>query len=410
MKKTVHYIGLDVHKESIAVAIAVNKGELRRYGVIGGKLADIDKLVKKLQGDGVELRFCYEAGPCGYVIYRHLAKRGLSCAVVAPSLIPRKASDRVKTDRRDALSLARLYRAGELTPIHVPDLADEAVRDVVRLRLCAIKDQRRARQRLKMFLLRLGFVYPGKSSWTEAHRRYLAKLKMPTPAQQIVFEEYQQAVATEAQRVERLTKVLLEQLDGWRWKSVAQALMCLRGIQALNAMTLLAELGDLSRFANPRQLMAYLGLVPSEDTSGPRRWQGSITKSGNEAARRALVEAAHQYRLPARLSPTLLKRQDKQSQSVRAIAWKAQLRLCSRYRKLLGKGKKPQVVVTSLARELGGFVWAIACTAMGKPPPSKTAPPPAPKPSTTKTYRLDPTRQYQPRSANKKRPTPTSLG
>jgi transposase len=375
MNKIIHYIGLDVHKDSISVAIAVAGGDVRHYGKIGGKLADIDKLIKQFQKADVhtELRFCYEAGPTGYGLHRHLTKRKFACIVVAPSLTPRKASDRVKNDRRDAQTLARLYRAGELTSIHIPDPEDEAIRDLVRARFAAVKDQRVARQRLKGLLLRLDFRYTGTSSWTPAHLNYLADLKMPSPAQQLVFEEDKQIITLASERLQRFTTALPLHLADWKWKPVVQALMCLRGVDVIHAMTLIAELGDLSRFDNPTQLMGFLGLTPSEDSTGQRRRQGSITKAGNEAARRALVEAAHQYRQPARLSPTLQQRQHGQPQAVRAIAWKAQLRLCTRFRTLQSHRKISQVIVTAVARELSGFVWAIACAAMGKAPKPQAA-------------------------------------
>jgi transposase len=361
MSKRVHYIGLDVHKETIAVAIApADNTEVRNYGIIGGTLDALDKVIKKLEQPGIELRLVYEAGPCGYVIYRHLKNKGIHCQVIAPSLVPKKASDRVKTDRRDAQQLARLYRAGELTAIYVPDEEDEAVRDLVRARNAAVIDQRKARQRLKGFLLRLGFRYTGKSSWNDAHQRYLARLTMPRPQQQIVFEEYIEAITVETRKLERLTRSMENALTGWRWEPVVRALMSLRGVQVIVAMTLVAEAGDMSRFKDPRQLMAYFGLVPSEHTTSDKRWQGGITKCGNGACRRVLIEAAWQYRLSPRISPPLRKRQEKQSKAVRDISWKAQQRLHQRYKTLSGYRKKTAVVVTALARELTGFVWAIS--------------------------------------------------
>src|SRR6185436_6722784 len=274
MNKKVHYLGLDVHKETIAVAIAPGGDtEVRSYGIIGGTLDALDKLIKKLQRPDVELRLVYEAGPCGYVIYRHLKNKGLHCEVVAPSLIPRKASDRVKTDRRDAEQLARLYRAGELTAIHVPDQEDEALRDLIRARTTAMDDQRRARLRLKGFLLRLGFRYTGKSSWNDAHKRYLSGLLMPQPPQQIVFQEYIHAIDAATERLQRLTQSMEDCLIGWKWEPVVRALMCLRGVQVLTAMTLVAEAGDMTRFTNPRQLMNYFGLTSSEHSSGGKRVQ-----------------------------------------------------------------------------------------------------------------------------------------
>src|SRR5262245_6737705 len=228
----------------------------------------MDKLINKLQKPDQELRFCYEAGPFGFVLCRHLRRRGYLCEVVAPSLIPKRAGDRIKTDSRDAEQLARLFRAGELTPVRVPDESDEAVRDLLRGRLSAVFDQRRARQRLKGFLLRLGFRYPGKTSWNPSHMNYLSRLKMLQPAQQIVLEEYIGAIQSATERLERLSTQVHGQLSDWKWAPLVQALMCLRGINVINAMTLVAEIGDIDRFDNPRQLMAFLGLVPSEYSTG----------------------------------------------------------------------------------------------------------------------------------------------
>lgn len=361
MNKTVHYIGLDVHKESIAVAIAPEGStEVRHYGIIGGTLDAIDKLIKKLSQPNVELRFVYEAGPCGYVIHRHLKSKGIHCDVVSPSLIPKKASDRVKTDRRDADQLARLYRAGELTAIHVPDQEDEAVRDLVRARYAAMCDQKQARNRLKGFLLRHGFRYTGKSSWTPAHKRYLSGLLMPQPAQQIVFQELIHAIDDASERLARLTQAMEDALPGWKWEPVVRALMSLRGVAVLTAMTLVAEAGDMSRFEDPRQLMHFFGLTPSEHSSGGKRVQGGITKCGNSHCRRVLSEAAWHYRLKPLVSEAMQKRQENQSKEVRLIAWKAQQRLHKRFRQLSAK-KKSVVAATAVARELTGFVWAIAC-------------------------------------------------
>jgi len=359
---TILHVGLDVHKETIAVALASGDGSVVHYGDIPGHLQAVHTLLKKLQKPGQELRFCYEAGPCGFVLCRHLRRKGLVCQVVAPSLIPQKAGDRIKTNARDAAQLARLFRAGELTAVRVPDETDEAIRDLIRGRLSAVFDQRRARQRLKGFLLRLGFRYPGKTSWTPAHMNYLSKLKMPHPAQQIVLEEYIGAIQSAGERLERLTTQVHGQLRDWKWEPVVRALMCLRGISVINAMTLVAEIGDIDRFNTPRQLMSFLGLVPSEHSSGNQRHQGAITKTGNGAARRALVEAAHQYRIPPRISPTIRQRQHGQPEAIRQIAWKAQQRLYARHRRLSARKKRAGVVVTALARELCGFVWAICRT------------------------------------------------
>jgi transposase len=358
--RNILHLGLDVHKESIAVAIGCGDGSVRRYGEIPGHLQAVDQLISRLQKSGQELRFCYEAGPFGFGLCRHLRQRGFRCDVVAPSLIPRKAGNRIKTDARDAEQLARLFRAGELTAIRVPDETDEAIRDLIRGRLSAVFDQRRARQRLKGFLLRLGFRYPGKTSWTPAHMNYLSKLKMPHPGQQIVLEEYIGAIQSASERLERLTTQVQGQLAGWKWEPVVRALMCLRGFNVINALTLVAEIGDIERFNSPRPLMSFLGLVPSEHSSGNQRQQGAITKAGNGAARRALVEAAHQYRIPPRISPTIRQRQHGQPEAIRQIAWKAQQRLHARHRRLSSRKKRAGVVVTALARELCGFVWAIA--------------------------------------------------
>jgi transposase len=372
MNKIVHYLGLDVHKETIAVAIAPqNTTEVRSYGVIGGTLEAVDKLVKKLSSPSVELRCVYEAGPCGFVIHRYLKNKGIQCDVISPSLIPKKASDRVKTDRRDAEQLARLYRAGELKAIYVPDQEDEAIRDLIRARTAAVCDQRQVRNRLKGFLLRQGFRYSGKTSWNDAHKRYLSGLLMPQPAQQIVFQECIHAIDDVSQRLERLTQAVENSLSGWKWEPVVRALMSLRGVQVLNAMTLVAEAGDMSRFTEPRQLMSFFGLTSSEHSSGGKRSQGGITKCGNTHCRRVLTEAAWHYRLKPQVSEAMQKRQEKQSKEVRLIAWKAQQRLHKRFRSLSVR-KKSVVVVTAIARELTGFVWAIACQI--KAPEKSTAP------------------------------------
>src|SRR5438552_3703601 len=387
MNKIVHYIGLDVHKDSIAVAIAPqNSTEVRRYGIIGGTLDAMDKLLKRLSQPNNELRLVYEAGPCGFVLCRHLRSKGIHCDLVCPSLIPKKASDRLKTDRRDADQLARLYRAGEHSPIHVPDQEDEAIRDLIRARTAAVGDQRQARNRLKGFLLRLGFRYTGKTSWNDAHKRYLSGLLMPRPAQQIVFQECIHAIDDASERVARLTQAAEDALAGWKWEPVVRALMSLRGLQALSAMTVIAEAGDLSRFGNPRSLMHFFGLTPSEHTSGDKRVLGGITKCGNAHCRRVLTESAWHYRLKPLVSEAMQKRQEHQNKEVRLIAWKAQQRLHKRFKQLAVR-KKSVVAVTAVARELVGFVWAIACQV--KPAQQ----PPAPEVIRTcrgKVYRLDP--------------------
>ena len=334
-------------------------GEVREYGRIVNRPAALERLARKLGHDGVKLRFCYEAGPCGYGIQRQLSALGHECVVVAPSLIPKRAGDRIKTDRRDAANLARLDRAGELTPVWVPDAGHEAMRDLVRARLDAVQALRRARQQLSGFLLRQGCHY-GRPAWTKLHRRWLAALKFEQPVHHVVLEDYIAAVEAAEVRCDRLTAQIEVMLPDWSLAPLVAALQTMRGIALVNAASLAAELGDLSRFANPRQLMAYLGLVPSEHSSGVSIKRGGLTKAGNGTARRLLIEAAWCYRFPARVSRELRLRQEAQPIPIREIAWKGQLRLCARYRKLGRTGKPATVVTAAIARELAGFVWAIA--------------------------------------------------
>jgi transposase len=351
---------MDVHKESTDVATAEEAGgDVRHYGAIGGELAAVSRLARKLESSGRPLVFVYEAGPCGFGIYRLLRGRGHECWVVSPGLTPRSNADRVKTDRRDCLKLARLARAGELTPIYVPDTRDEAMRDLVRAREDAVTMQRQARQRLAALLLRNDVRYNGKTAWTPAHRRWIAELKLPHGAQHIAFEEYVQAVDEAGQRIERLEAAIREELSGWRWAPVVQALQAFRGMRAIHAVRLVAELGDLTRFASARHLMGYLGLVPSENSTGNRRRQGAITKTGNSSARRALVEAAWAYRYGARVSVGIARRQSGLPKPVTDLAWRAQLRLCARYRHLSARGLHRNKIIVAVARELSGFVWAL---------------------------------------------------
>jgi transposase len=361
MGKSVLYVGLDVHKMSVDVALAEagTGAEVRYYGRIGGDLEALDKVTRKLKAQGAELRFAYEAGPCGYQVYRHLTAQGYSCLVAAPALIPRRPGDRVKNDRRDALALARLLRAGELTPVKVPDADDEAMRDLTRAREDAISVERRAKQRTAALLLRHGRRYPGKTTWGRGYWSWLLQQVMDHPAQQIVLQEYLDAVREAGARVERLTGQIRELLPGWRRAPWVAAYQALRGVSLIVAATVVAEVGDLSRFDNPKELMAYLGLVPSEHSSGASVRRGRITKTGNGHARRVLVEAAWAYRLRARVTRPLLQRQEGLPENVRQLAWKAQLRLCARYRRFLARGKSKQTIVTAIARELAAFIWAI---------------------------------------------------
>jgi transposase len=356
------FVGLDVHNDSIAVAHAQGQSADPPVfvGAIGPRQADLDKLVRRRQAKTLDLGFAYEAGPCGYGLHRYLTGRGFPCQVVAPSLIPTKPGDRVKTDRRDAIELARLLRSGDLTRVYVPTVDDEAIRDLCRARDAARLTLKNAKLRLKAFLLRLGLHYVGRADWTNAHRRYLAKVVCPTAAQQIVFQESVRAVDEQVDRLHRLEAELLERAPAWRLDPVVQALQALRGVQWLVAITVVAGLGDLTRFDSSRQLAAFVGLVPSEDSSGPRRRLGAITKTGHGRARRALVEGAWAYRYPAKVSEHLQRRIDRLPKPIQDIGWKAQVRLCKRFRRLVARGKHPNVAVTAIARELIAFMWAIA--------------------------------------------------
>jgi len=362
MKQYSTFIGMDVHKNSIEIAIAQRgrDGEVRHYGKIDGTLEALDKVVRKLVSKGGPLHFVYEAGPCGYEIYRHLTAKGYDCSVVAPSRIPKKSGDRIKNDHRDACMLARLDRAGELTPVYVPFAEDEAIRDLTRAREDAKIDEKRSKQRLLSYLLRSGLRYTGKKTWSKAHMRWLSDIKMSHPSQQIVLQEYIDTITERSLRVQRLTDQIRQMLPQWRMFPVVKALQALRGVALIVSATTIAEIGDLKRFENPTELMSYLGLVPSEHSTGEKIRRGSITKSGNGHVRRVLVEAAWAYRLPAKISRLLLKRQEGLSKEVCEISWKAQVRLCSRYRRLWAKGKPKQVIVTAIARELCAFMWAIA--------------------------------------------------
>jgi transposase len=362
VSKIVKYVGLDVHKDSITIAIANEgrNGNVRVYGKIHNDPDQINKVMRKLISQDSELYCVYEAGPCGYTIYRHLTSKGIDCVVVAPALIPRRTGDRVKNDRRDAIKLATLHRSGELTPVYVPDQTDEALRDLVRARKDIQIALRKVKQQINAFLLRQGISYPGKTKWSKAHLNWLISLKMPHPAQQIAITEYLDAMENHEARVKRLDKAIEASCQTWRLLQVVKALQALRGISLLSAVTLIAELGDLTRFDKPVQLMAYLGLVPSEHSSGETIKRGPITKTGNTHVRKTLIESAQAYRLPARKSTAIRKRQEGLPEEVLDIAWNAQLRLCHRYRRLIAKGKNHNLVITAIARELAGFIWAIA--------------------------------------------------
>ena len=353
------FVGLDAHAESTAIGFAQAGREAPRFiGTVGPKVAELKKALGKL-GEPAALLVVYEAGPCGYGVARELSSEGYRCEVVAPSRIPRRPGDRIKTDRRDALMLASLARAGELTRVMVPDERDEAIRDLCRTRADAVRARLKCRQQLKALLLRHGRRYSGKTSWTAAHQRYLTQVFFAHPAQNIAFEEYRQGVNELEARVKRLTETLAQQVEQWHMRPVVYALMTLRGLDLIAATVVIAELGDLRRFPHPRQLMSYLGLVPSEHTSGPKRRLGEITKTGNTHVRRVLVEAAWNYRFPARIGFLLQRRQESQSSTICQIAWRAQLRLSHRYRRLKARGLQHNKICVALARELAGFIWDI---------------------------------------------------
>lgn len=361
MQKTL-YVGLDVHKASISASTAEEdrNGPVNFIGAIANTPTALKRLAERLAKDGHRLEFCYEAGGCGYGIYRHLTELGHSCTVVATSMIPRKPGERIKTDRRDSQKLAILHRSGDLTRVWVPDERHEAIRDLTRARLDAAMQLMRARQQLLAFLLRHGRSYDtGRKHWTQRHRSWLAGQSFDQPAHQIVFQDYLEAVWAAQDRRDQLVGRVTAAMAGWPMGSLVEALRGLRGLDFISAVTLVAAIGDLGRFETPRQLMAYLGLVPSERSSGEHFWRGGITKTGNGEARRMLIEAAWSYRYPPRVAKEKAEIIVRLPKPVRDIAWKAQLRLCRRFRTLSAGGKRPTVVAAAIARELSGFVWAI---------------------------------------------------
>lgn len=358
MKQDTLYVGLDTDKRSIDVAVAeeMPSGEVRYWGRIANEPASVDRLVKQLQ-KGRRLVVCYEAGPCGYGLYRQLnGKRDVSCMVVAPGLIPRQSGERVKTNRRDALKLARLLRAQELTAVWVPDETHEAMRDLVRARENAVEDVRRCQQRISSFVLKQGLRYVGKP-WTQKHRRWLSALSFAVAAHRLMFGELLEALRHAEAVRDRLTDHIADQAGSWSLRWLVEALQELRGYKLINAATIVAEIGDPRRFANPRQLMGYVGMGVSEYSSGDQIVRGGITKTGNRRARKALIAAAWTYSRPGKALRAV---DTSQPAEVLAIAEKARHRLSRRYRVLRARGKHSTVAVTAVARESLGFIWAIA--------------------------------------------------
>jgi transposase len=376
MKKL--YIGIDAHKESNLVALAfAGRAEPELHGKVTTDIPRFVKALRKIMDKHAlskeEIALCYEAGPTGFVLARRLRELGFTCEVVAPSLIPTRASDRVKTDRRDARKLAGLFRAGELTYVHVPEVTDEVIRDVCRARTDAVETQTRTRQQLSSLLLRNGNQYTGLSTWGQPHMRYLRELVMPDPLQKIVLEEYLQRIDTSVEQVQRFERTMADILVNWERRPLVEALQGFRGFQLVASMVVISELGDLSRFRHPRQLMAYLGLVPSEASSGGKRHQGAITKSGNSHARWMLIEAAQHYRLPPKVSKEISARQVGLSREVKAISWRAQERLHRRYNRLILRGLHRNKVIVAVARELLGFIWEMARVVQAENRPRQAA-------------------------------------
>jgi len=362
-KHNILFIGLDTHKVATEVAYIEDQrgAEAIHLGRILSNKQSIKKLVRQMESKypHATLHFVYEAGPCGYWIYRYITSLNHCCYVIAPSLIPKKPRDKIKTDERDALKLAKLLKSEDLTPIYVPEPEDEAVRDLSRLRQTAMEDLKDAKYQLKAFLLRNNILCKTKDNWSLKHLRWLTELILPTPCQQIVLQEAIQTISERTNRLKRLDNEFEHNVKKWRYYPVVKAIQAMRGVKLLVVTGVIAELGDLTRFNHPRKLMSYLGLVPSEHSSGSKRHLGAITKCGNGRARRLLVEGAHGYRYEANISKEMQLRQEGLSKEIIDIAWQAQLRLCRRYQKFMHRGKHRNVVVTAIAREMIAYIWAI---------------------------------------------------
>ncbi|MCM2681549.1 IS110 family transposase [Echinimonas agarilytica] len=363
-KHNILFIGLDTRKEFVEVAYIEDQrgAQAIHYGRVSSAKSSITKLARQFQSKypNATLHFVYEAGPCGYWIYRLLTSLGHCCYVIAPSLIPKKPGEKIKTDKRDALKLAKLLKSEDLTAIYVPEPEDEAIRDLSRARETAMKDLKDAKYQLKALQLRNNINYRGTANWSLKHLRWLTELILPHPSQQIVLQEYLPTITERIARLKRLDNELEHHVKNWRYYPVVRAIQAMRGVRLLVATGVVAELGDLTRFDPPRKLMSYVGLVPSEHSSGGKRHVGAITKCGNSRARRLLVEGAHSYRFAANISTDIQKRQEDLPKQIIDIAWQAQLRLCRRYQRLMHKGKHYNVIVTAIAREMIAYIWAIS--------------------------------------------------
>jgi len=373
-----YYIGLDVHKETIAIAYTYegSRKEATYYGTCGGTNTAVERslrlLAKKLEVKIQDFKVCYEAGPTGFVLARRLNQLKVETTVMSPSKTERKPNEKIKTDKRDAKKIAKLMRNGDITPVRIPPALDEAVRDLCRARTDASDDLSRAKQRLGSFLLRNGYRYDGKTKWTPGHMRYLRHLTLPDPTQALVLEGYLQTIDACIERVEAFEDKMKQVLADWEWRLIVEALMACKGFKEVAAMTVISELGDLRRFKSPRQLMAFLGLVPGEESSGGKRRQGSITKCGNTHARWMLCESAQAYRREPKISAQLSLRQDGQPHEVKALSWRMQKRLSKRYRRLRARGIRDAKCVVAIARELCAFIWELQ-TKLNLPLPTNNA-------------------------------------
>lgn len=360
-KNSIYWVGMDVHAAKINVAVFRDNNEIQPYEQYESQTDERSKgrLVKRLKDLPGEVRCVYEAGPCGYDFQRYLSEKGIKCEIAAPSLIPTRAGDRVKTDRRDARKLGRLYRSGELTAIHIPSREQEAIRDLVRVREDAVEDRERKRHQLSKFLLRHGHRYIGGKQWTHGHVKWMKTIHFDDDSLQMVLDEYLLTQTQAEDRVERLTQAVEEKAKAPEYKRCVAALMTLRGVQVVTAMTIVSEIGDLRRFGSAKEFMSALGLVPSEHSSGDSIHRGSITKTGNAHVRRVIVESAWHYRHRPMVGQRIKARRTGQPLEVLQVAQKADIRLNRKFRKLVERGKRTTIAAVATARELAGFIWAI---------------------------------------------------